>query len=70
MKSMTITSNRSEDTMLVRGINWRQHKNLMENLGREGVRSNYGHEVFSVRVMDVKKFSINVEKVKRWCRAS
>ena len=68
MSAIIITSNRREDTMLVRGINWRQHKNLMENLGRFGIRSNYGHEVMSVRVMDVKRHSVSVEKVKGWLK--
>ncbi len=70
MSAITITSNRREDTMLVRGINWRQHKNLMGNLAHRGIRSNYGTEVLSVRVMDVKRHNIDVKSVKGWCNAS
>lgn len=68
MSAIIITSNRREDTMLVRGINWRQHKNLMVNLAHRGIRSNYGTEVLSVRVMDVKRHSVSVEKVKGWLK--
>lgn len=65
---MILTSNRTEDSMLVREINWTQFKNLMNRLGERAIESRFGRDCLSVRVLGVKKHNISVEWIKGACR--